>query len=221
MDTETVQIYYKINVRTGVNNDDISVAEEKEIFPELLSWYGPTWFARNFPQNEEDLPEGVSPAHHFITWDRKKGTCLCVGYYFDPAILDDTEAFKDTLRKIIDDASGQFSDGWGEGLEQRDVKVGRKEYSPQVHDEVVSIVAPVPPHENFLVRWKSVDEIEHVEWMLHYDNDAFNIVYNKAEHEKKVQWVKDHPLWNEDKLEMYAFIEANKKHFFVPGWRTR
>ena len=211
-DADIVQIYYKVHVRTGEHYDYIGLEDERKIFPELLSWFGPTWFARNFPHNEEDLPKGVEPSQHFLTWDKKKGICLCVGYYIGQDIIDDTEDFKKTLTKIIDDAEGQFSDGWGEGFEQRDFKVGRTRYSPQVQSDVIAIVTQVALHENFMVKWKSVDEIEHTDWMLGYDNDAFNICFNKAAHEKKLQ---ENKYFGIGKEEMFKFIEKNKKHFFI------
>lgn len=211
-DADVVQIYYKVTVRTGENWDDVDLKTERKIFPEMLAWFGPTWFARNFPHNEDDLPKGVEPAQHFLTWDKKKGICLCIGYYIDQGIVDDTEEFKETLTKIIDDASGQFSDGWGEGFEQRDFKVGRTRYSPQAQDDVIAIVTQVALHENFMVKWKSVDEIEHTDWMLGYDNDSFNICFNKAAHEKKLQ---ENPYFGFGKEEIFKFIEENKKHFFI------
>lgn len=211
-DADIVQIYYKVNVRTGENYDYIDLGDERKIFPELLAWFGPTWFARNFPHNEGDLPKGVEPAQHFLTWDKKKGICLCVGYYIDQGIIDNTEEFKETLTKIIDDAEGQFSDGWGEGFEQRDFKVGRTRYSPQAQSDVIAIVTQVALHENFMVKWKSVDEIEHTDWMLGYDNDSFNICFNKAAHEKKL---KENPYFGFGKEEIFKFIEKNKKHFFI------
>ena len=211
-DADVVQIYYKVTVRTGENWDDVDLKTERKIFPEMLNWFGPTWFSRNFPHNEEDLPKGVEPAQHFLTWDKKKGICLCIGYYIDQSIVDDTEDFKETLTKIIDDASGQFSDGWGEGFEQRDFKVGRTRYSPQAQDDVIAIVTQVALHENFMVKWKSVDEIEHTDWMLGYDNDSFNICFNKAAHEKKLQ---ENPYFGFGKEEIFKFIEENKKHFFI------
>jgi hypothetical protein len=214
---DIVQIYYKVNVRkvntrTGENYGDIDLEEERKIFPELLTWFGPSWFSRNFPHNEEDLPKRVEPAQHFLTWDKKKGICLCVGYYIDQNIIYDTDDFKETLEKIIDDAEGQFSDGWGESLEQRDFKVGRTLYSPQAQSDVIAIVTPVALHGNFMAKWKSVDEIEHTDWMLAYDNDAFNICFNKAAHEKKLQECKFFAM---DKKEVFEFIEKNKKHFFI------
>lgn len=208
---DIVQIYYKVNVRSGENYDDIDLDKERKIFPELLSWFGPTWFSRNFPHNEGDLPKGVKPAQHFLTWDKKKGICLCVGYYIDQDIIYDTEDFKETLAKIIDDAEGQFSDGWGEGFEQRDFKVGRTRYSPNAPSDVIAIVAPVAFHETFMVKWKTVDEIEHTDWMLGYSNEQFNICFDKAAHEKERKY------FSMDKKEIFDFIEKNKKHFFITG----
>lgn len=208
---DIVQIYYKVNVRTAKNYDDIDLEKERKIFPELLSWFGPSWFSRNFLHNEEDLPKGVKPAQHFLTWDKKKGICLCVGYYIDQDIIYYTEDFKETLTKIIDDAEGQFSDGWGEGFEQRDFKVGRTRYSPKASAEVIAIVVPVAFHETFMVKWKTVDEIEHTDWMLDYANDQFNICFDKAAHEKERKY------FSMDKGKIFEFIEKNKKHFFITG----
>ncbi len=211
-DADVVQIYYKVNVRSGDNYDDIDLKKERKIFPELLSWFGPTWFGRNFPHNEGDLPKGVEPAQHFLTWDKKEGICLCVGYYIVQDIICNNADFKETLTKIIDDAEGQFSDGWGESFEQHHFKVGRTRYSPQAHSGVIAIVAPVGSHESFMVKWESVEEIEHADWMLAYDNDAFNICFNKAAHEDNLQVSR---YLGMDKGEMFEFIEKNKKRFFI------
>jgi hypothetical protein len=73
-------------------------------------------------------------------------------------------------------------------------------------------VAPVACYENFMVKWKTVNEIEHTDWMLGYDNDAFNICFNKAAHEKKLQ---ENKYFGIGKEEMFKFIEKNKKHFFI------
>lgn len=214
---ELIQIFYKVDIRTGVNYDDITVNSEKTIFPEMLEWFASTWFARNFPHNEEDLPKGVELVQHFLTWDRKAGVCLCVGYYIDENIVNNTDAFKKTLGMIIDDAEGQFSDGWGESFEQHHFKIGRSTYSPQVNSDIVAIVAPIPLHENFFVRWKSVDEIEHVEWVFHMANDAFNICYNKKRHEENIS----KGYYGSEMKKIFEFIEKNKKHFFVPGWKQK
>ena len=78
-----VQIYYSLNVLTGEDLDEISIEEQRKILPDLLAWYSLTWFAKNFPQNEEDLPDGVKSSKHFISFDKEKGLSLCVEYLID------------------------------------------------------------------------------------------------------------------------------------------
>ena len=91
-------------------------------------------------------------------------------------------------------------------------KEANTRYSPQAQSDVIAIVAPVACYENFMVKWKSVNEIEHTDWMLVYSNDAFNICFNKAAHEKKLQ---ENKYFGIGKEEIFKFIEKNKKHFFI------
>ena len=206
-----IQIYYKLDIKGGINRDWIDIAEEKKILPEFLAWYAPTWFAKTFPHNAGDLPKGVTPAQHFVTFDPKKGLLLCVGYYIDENIVNYDPEFKATLTDIVDDARGQFSDGWGEGFEQRDFKIGRKTYSPDPTSNVVYIVSPIESSEAMMIRWKSIAEIENVDWMRDYDNDIWNILYNPKKHKEKKESTSIR-TWG-DKLEMYEFVEKNKNKF--------
>ena len=56
---DIVQIYFKLNVCTGVNHERVSVARERKILPAFIEWFSPSWFARSFPHNETDLPKGL------------------------------------------------------------------------------------------------------------------------------------------------------------------
>ena len=96
----------------------------------------------------------------------------------------------------------------------RPISQVRKEIRDVFHSigEVNTTYYQVALHENFMVKWKSVDEIEHTDWMLGYDNDSFNICFNKAAHEKKL---KENPYFGFGKEEIFKFIEKNKKHFFI------
>lgn len=207
-----IQIYYKLDIKGGINREWIDLAEEKKILPEFLAWYSPTWFAKRFPHNADDLPKGVTPAQHFVTFDPKKGLLLCVGYYFDETLLVNDREFKSLLEEIVDDARGQFADGWGEGFEQRDFKIGRKNYSPDPTSNVVYIVSPIEGDEAMMIRWNSIAEIKNVEWMRAYNNDIWNILYNLKKHKEKKEAAHIRS-WG-DELEMYEFVEKNKDKFF-------
>lgn len=205
-----IQLYFKMHVKGGINREWIDLKEERKIFPALLEWFAPTWCSRRFPQNDDDLPKGVTPGHHFFTFDKKEGLLLCVGYYFDENIVEDTRDFKEALNKILDNISGQFSDGWGEGLEQIDFKIGRKTYAIDPSGKLVRILAPVACNNCMVVRWNSVEEIEHVEWMLAYNNDINNILWHPKKHEEK----KSRATSWDDTKQMYEYVEKHKDMFF-------
>lgn len=214
---KTIQIYYGLTIKTGEDMEDISIDEQKKILPEFLAWYSPTWFARNFPQNEEDLPAGVKASKHFVSFDMEKGLSLCVEYNIDEDIVNDTDKFKKTLSAIVDDAEGQFSDGWGESFEQHSFEVNGQEYCPQANSDIIGIVTNVDLHESLLVKWKSIDEIEHTYWMLSYDNDIVNILYHEEQHNKNVEREKKMAKLTSytEKLDMYEFVKSHKEHFFI------
>lgn len=212
-----IQIYYSLNVRTGENFDEISIEEQRKILPDLLAWYSLTWFARNFPHNEEDLPDGAKASKHFISFDKEKGLTLCVEYLIDENIVLDTEKFKKILTEIVEDAEGQFSDGWGESFEQQYFKIGEQEYYPKADSDIFWIIANVGFSESFLVRWKSIDEIEHVNWMLAYDNDAFNMLFHEEQHKKYVERETKLAtiLKDTDTIDKLKFVETQKDKFFI------
>lgn len=212
-----VQIYYDLSVRTGEDFDEISLEEQRKILPDLLAWYSFTWFAKNFPHNEEDLPDGTKPSKHFISFDKENGLSLCVEYLIDENIVLDTEKFKKLLREITEDAEGQFSDGWGESFEQHCFEIGEQEYYPKAYSDIYWIVANVGFSDSLLVRWKSIDEIEHTDWMLNYDNDAFNMLFHEELHKERVeQKIKiANMLNNTYTIDMLKFVETQKNKFFI------
>lgn len=205
---DVVQIYFKLNVCTGDNHDQLSVARERKILPAFLEWFSPTWFARNFPHNASDLPKGVEMAQHFVTFDRKKGLLLCIGYYFDHQLVRNDDAFKAALKAIVDDARSQFGDGWGEGFMQRSMKHGKARFWPEPTTDIVRIVVPVMENERMSVCWKSIEEIEHAGWMTYFDNDIFNILYNRARHEQKVKEADSQSL-----RDIYKYVDEHKHQF--------
>ena len=219
---QQVQIYYNLSVRRDDGEDfrELSLEEQKKNLPDLLAWYSPTWFARNFPHNEEDLPERVKPSKHFISFDDEKGLSLCVEYFIDEDIVMDTEKFKKTLKAIADDAEGQFSDGWGESFEQHCFKVGNNGehlYYPKADSDIHQIVTNVGFSESLMVRWKSINEIEHSDWMLAYDNDASNMLFHQEQHKRRIEReIKLMGLTKvPDTINMLRFVEANRDKFFV------
>lgn len=202
-----VQIYYSMDVLTGEDFDEITIEEQRKILPDLLVWYSPTWFARTFPQVEDDLPKGVKPSKHFISFDREKGLTLCIEYMMSESIVLDTEKFKKVLESIADDAEGQFSDGWGEGFEQRSFKMGDQVYYPRASSDIYWIVTNVRFAESLLVRWKSIGEIEHTEWMLSHLNAYPDSLFSR-DREKELEGAISNS-------EMIKFVEANRDKFFV------
>lgn len=202
-----VQIYYSMDVLTGEDFDEISIEEQRKILPDLLAWYSPTWFARTFPHVEDELPDGVKPSKHFISFDRENGLTLCIEYMISESIVLDTEKFKKVLKSITDDAEGQFSDGWGESLEQRSFKIGDREYYLRTTSDIFWIVTNIRFAESLLVRWKSISEIEHTEWMLSHLNAYSDSLFSLSR-EKEVAGVRMND-------EMLKFVEANREKFFV------
>lgn len=218
---QQVQIYYNLSVRAGDDDggfyETLGVEEQKKILPDILAWYSPTWFARNFPHNEEDLPKGVKPSKHFLSFDDEKGLSICIEYLIDEDIVLDSEKFRKTLTEITDDAEGQFADGWGESFEQHSFKIGEQIYYPKADSDIHMIVTNVGFSESLMVRWKSIAEIEHSDWMLAYDNDAANMLFHEDMHKRRID--REITLMGLTKdtetINMLRFVEAHRDKFFV------
>ena len=132
---------------------------------------------------------------------------LCIEYMISESIVLDTEKFKKVLESISDDAEGQFSDGWGESLEQRSIKIGDQEYYLRATSDIFWIVTNVRFAESLLVRWKSISEIEHTEWMLSHLN-IYSGSLIALSREKELAGVMTNS-------EMLKFVESNRDKFFI------
>ena len=61
-----------------------------------------------------------------------------------------------------------------------------------------------------MIRWNSIAEIEHVEWMRAYNNDIWNILYNPKKHKEKKEAARS---WRDD-FNMMEYVEKHTDKFF-------
>lgn len=166
-DARLVKLYFKVRACSSGEDDEDDIEKQKTYFPAMWGEFSMTYAANNFPQNKEDLPEGVEPALHSLTFIPEQGILLCCGYYFKNSILEgNTEYFKKCLTKIVEDMDGVFLDGWGEGgfLYQN----GAEEVSVSFENDLVMIVTDVPNVSSMHIKWTSISEIDNIGWLLHY-----------------------------------------------------
>src|SRR5574344_518447 len=96
-------------------------------------------------------------------------------------------------------------------------EIGEQEYYPKADSNIYWIVANVGFSDSLLVRWKSIDEIEHTDWMLNDNNDAFNMLFHEELHKERVeQKIKiANMLNNTYTIDMLKFVETQKNKFFI------
>jgi hypothetical protein len=217
-----IQLFYKVDLMPCLDEDeedydDIEEAitdpeKQKPYVLDLLGSFQSSFMGKTFPLcNNDKIPKGVKPANHFLSFDKEHGLVLCVGFYLDPRMLTDTDATKATLHKLHDALYGQFSDGWGEngfGFTCDNHLV----YANFHGRSLVKIVAPVGCHcGNFNVKWSSIDEIEHINWMLYHDNGAVEMLdecrKGNAENLKNI-------CNCGYQLERYKYVSEHLDHFF-------
>ena len=115
-DARLVKLYFKVRACSSGEDDEDDIEKQRTYFPDLSWAFSMSYQANHFPHNSEDLPEGVKPALHYLTFSPTRGVLLCCGYDIKKSILEGhTEYFKKCLTQIVEDMDGVFRDGWGEG----------------------------------------------------------------------------------------------------------
>ena len=95
--------------------------------------------------------------------------------------------------------------------------VGEQEYYPKADSEIYWIVTNVGFSESLLVRWKSIDEIEHVDWMLSDNNDAINMLFHEEQHKKRIELEQKRANMLKDtySINMLKYVETQKEKFYI------
>lgn len=209
-DSNEVQLFYKIELR--VPSDDAITDPEKQkpyIF-DLLNTFQTSFMGKSFPLVDDQIPEDVKPASHFISFDKEHGLVLCVNFFVEYNKMHSTEAIKEILTKLDEELDGQFSDGWGEnsfGFEH-DGKVIYAEFSSS---NLCKIVMPVMGYcSQFNVKWSSIEEIEKVEWMCGLENGAYNMLHNPKRHEENLKGYS----FSKKMLEKFDYVKEHLNKFF-------
>lgn len=162
-----VKLYFPVRTRSTGEDDDPAELQ-RAYFPDLSWAFSMSYQANHFPHHSEDLPDGVKPALHYLTFSPTLGVLLCCGYDIKKSILErsDPSYFKYCLSNIVEDLDGVFSDGWGEGGFH--TKTDNLHVSASFYNDLALIVTDVPNVDAMHVKWHSIDEIEHLDWVLHY-----------------------------------------------------
>ena len=222
-DSNQIQMFYKMDLTLGYDPENpnadcdelFDIERQKRYLPDLLNAFQSTFMGKTFPLNDDQVPDGVKPAGHFLSFDNEFGVVLCVNFFIDSNILHNTESTKKILHELYDELDGQFGDGWGENA------FGFKSNHQEIYMEVgelAKIVAPVMGHcSHFNVKWNSIDEIEHINWMLYLDNGAYDMMYRPKQFEenrKKSTEVYAKYGVPDPNTERDEFIKKNLDRFF-------
>ena len=227
-DSNEIQLFYKIEINAPASdnlkepedqkpyvfelfNDTITEPEDQKpyIF-DLLNAFQSSFMGKSFPLIDDQIPKGVKPASHFISFDKEHGLVLCVNFFVDYDYMHNTEAIKKILNKLDEELEKQFSDGWGEnsfGFNHD----GKDVYAEFRSSNLCKIVMPVMGYcSQFNVKWSSIEEIDKVEWMCGLENGAFNMLHRPERHEENLKAYSYSPRM----LEKFDYIKEHLNNFF-------
>lgn len=214
-DSNEIQLFYKIEIDEPIPdevlNDPITEPEDQKpyIF-DLLNAFQTSFMGKSFPLIDDQIPKGVKPASHFISFDKEYGLVLCVNFFVDYDYMHNTEAIKKIIHKLNEELDGQFCDGWGENS-FRFIHDGKTVYADFRTRNLCKIVMPVMGYcSQFNVKWSSIDEIEKVEWMCGMENGAFNMLHRPKHHEENL---KEYGF-SKKMLEKFDYIKEHLDKFF-------
>lgn len=227
-DSNEIQLFYKIEINAPASdnlkepedqkpyvfelfNDTITEPEDQKPYVfDLLNAFQSSFMGKSFPLIDDQIPKGVKPASHFISFDKEHGLVLCVNFFVDYDYMHNTEAIKKILNKLDEELEKQFSDGWGEnsfGFNHD----GKDVYAEFRSSNLCKIVMPVMGYcSQFNVKWSSIEEIDKVEWMCGLENGAFNMLHRPERHEENLKAYSYSPRM----LEKFDYIKEHLNNFF-------
>lgn len=202
-----VQLFYPMELSANDDRELDTPESHREFVPDALEAFSSSFCGKTFVLTDSQLPEGVLPANHFLTFDSKIGLALCIGFYIDMEILHNTDEFKKILNTLNEEVEGQFHDGWGES--PFNFRHGEDTFymSPDYH--LAHIVAPVKCCSFLAAKWASIDEIDHVEWMLNHEY-VYNLMCNPREFVKEYEFYKKKKIT--DRVQALDYVKANSAH---------
>ena len=209
-DSNEIQLFYKIEINDPTSDELKEPEDQKPYIFDLLNEFQSSFMGKSFPLIDDQIPKGVKPASHFISFDKEHGLVLCVNFFVDYDYMHNTEAIKKILNKLDEELEKQFSDGWGEnsfGFKHD----GKDVYAEFRSSNLCKIVMPVMGYcSQFNVKWSSIEEIDKVEWMCGLENGAFNMLYRPERHEENLKAYSYSPKM----LEKFEYIKEHLNKFF-------
>ena len=209
-DSNEIQLFYKIEINDPATDELKEPEDQKPYIFDLLNAFQSSFMGKSFPLIDDQIPKGVKPASHFISFDKEHGLVLCVNFFVDYDYMHSTEAIKKILNKLDEELEKQFSDGWGEnsfGFKHD----GKDIYAEFKSSNLCKIVMPVMGYcSQFNVKWSSIEEIDKVEWMCGLENGAFNMLYRPEHHEENLKEYSYSPKM----LEKFEYIKEHLNKFF-------
>ena len=166
--SKIVKIFYEVEVTKSTPTEtDIECdtpESQREFYPDVINRYICSFNANNAPLDDDDLPDGVENAMHTLSFTEEHGISLCCSYRIQNDFFDDNQKLVDVLNKIVDDMDGALCDGWGES----GMSVDCKGYTVYLHfrNYVDMVVMDVPCTCWLHAKWGSVDDIEHLDWIM-------------------------------------------------------